>query len=461
MSTSAAGGVREIARKAREASYRMQSASTQEKNAALSAIRKILTERKAAICEANRGDKERAEREGGEATLRARLNIEGDKFESLLQGVQVLEEKTPDLVGRVNLARELTEGLNLYRISCPIGVICVVFESRPEAAVQISTLAIKSGNCVILKGGKEAALSNEALVEAMQEGLKAAGLPPHAVQLVSTREQVGELLKLNGLIDLVVPRGSNQLVKSVMEATSIPVLGHADGICSVYVDEDADLDLAVKVVVDSKCNYPAACNAAETLLVHRNALDTILPRLGEELAKNNVTFIADGRCQMRLPADKTTPAPVGFGFDVEHLALIMSVKCVDSLEEAIEHINTHGSHHTDVILTKNENTAKEFCRRVDSAGVYHNCSSRFADGFRYGFGAEVGVSTNRVHARGPVGMEGLLTYKYVARGSGQCVGGMKTTDFTHRDLDSSLLNKPLNVFVTTETSSKRAKQGSD
>jgi len=351
----------------------------------------------------------------------------------LLKGIEALE-RTEDLVGRVTLARELTEGLDLYRISSPIGVICVVFESRPEAAVQISTLAVKSGNCVILKGGKEAALSNQALVDAMQEGLKAAGLPLHAIQLVNTREEVGELLKMNGLIDLVVPRGSNQLVKSVMEATSIPVLGHADGICSVYLDENASLDTAIKVAVDSKCNYPAACNAAETLLVHTKVLDSILVKVGAELAKNNVSFIADEKCFKKLPPSSTTLADANFRFNVEHLALILSVKCVESLDEAVNHINMHGSHHTDVIVTENEDKAKEFCRRVDSAGVYHNCSSRFADGFRYGFGAE-----------------GLLTYKYVAKGSGQTVGGMKTSDFTHRDLDRGLLNKPLDIFNSSSS----------
>ena len=439
--SSNSNNVLSIAKRAREASFLMQSSSTAQKDKALRAIRESLSARKQEICAANAEDKRRAEKEGCDANLRARLNVEGDKFETLLSGISVLEQ-AEDLVNRVTFARELTAGLNLYRISCPIGVVCIVFESRPEAAVQISSLAIKSGNCVILKGGKEAALSNQALVDAMRAGLVAAGLPEDAVQLVSTRAEVGELLKMNQYIDLVVPRGSNQLVTSVMEATSIPVLGHADGICSVFIDESARKELAVKICVDSKTNYPAACNAAETLLVHAGVVDSLLPEIGQALAKAGVTFVADKRCFDKLPADRTTLADPSFGFNVEHLSLRISVKCMDSLDDAISHINAHGSHHTDVIVTENEQRAADFCRRVDSAGVYHNCSSRFADGFRYGFGAELGVSTNRVHARGPVGMEGLLTYKYVLKGDGQIVGGMKNSDYTHKDLDAGILNKP-------------------
>jgi len=285
-------------------------------------------------------------------------------------------------------------------------------------------------------------------------------LPRDAIQLVNTREEVGELLRLNGLIDLVVPRGSNQLVRNVMDSTSIPVLGHADGVCSIYLDEDISIDMASKIVVDSKCNYPAACNAAETLLVHKNVLSSALKAVGEALAANKVSMIADETCFHHLPKDATKLAERGFGFNVEHLGLVMSVKCVESMDDAIGFINQHSSHHTDVIITNDETKAAAFCRRVDSAGVYHNCSSRFADGFRYGFGAEVGVSTNRVHARGPVGMEGLLTYKYVAKGTGNVVGGMKNSDYTHKDLNSALLNKPLDIFDASndeQTSSKRAK----
>lgn len=441
--------MRSLAERSRVASFTMQATSTSEKNFALRCVREELSSARVSIWAANDLDKLRAEKDGVDDNLKARLNVSGDKFESLLRGVDALV-RAEDLVGKTTLKRELTEGLVLERLSCPIGVVCVVFESRPEAAVQISSLAVKSGNCVILKGGKEAAESNQALVEAMRCGLEKAGLPKDAIQLVTTREDVSELLKMNDLIDLVVPRGSNQLVTSVMRSTSIPVLGHADGICSVYLDAKADPEIAIKVAVDAKCDYPAACNAAETLLVHSSLLDTLLPRIGVAMAAKGVKFVADARCFPKLPSTVTELAKPDFKFDMEYLQLKISVKAVDSLDEAVIHCNTHGSHHTDVIITSDEAAANQFSRRVDSAGVYHNCSSRFADGFRYGFGAELGVSTNRVHARGPVGMEGLLTYKYTLKGNGHVVGGMKSSDYTHADL-------PFDSVLSSDA--KRAKMG--
>lgn len=428
--------VGDVAKKARDASFAMKSLSIKERNAGLLGLTNALQAAKKAIFQANSEDLRRSQEERCPASLLARLDVTGAKFDSFLQGIQVVIDQ-PDMLGTVSLAKELTQGLNLYRVSCPIGVICVIYEARPEAAVQIASLCVKSGNCVILKGGKEASLTNRAIAEAMRAGLVKTQVPRDCVQLVSTRGEVSSLLKMNNLIDLVIPRGSNQLVSNVIANTSIPVLGHADGICSIFLDEDCP-DFAPNIVEDSKCNYPSACNAAENLLVHSKLLgSSVFQQVVDKLASNQVSFIADTKSYSYLPQSSSELAPEGFLFDVEHLALRISVKTVDSLQEAVNHINQFGSHHTDVILTKSEANAHHFTNSVDSASVYHNCSSRFADGFRYGFGAEVGVSTNRVHARGPVGVEGLLTYKYVALGHGNTVGGMKNDEFTHKDLDNS------------------------
>eukprot|EP00511_Aplanochytrium_stocchinoi_P000326 CAMPEP_0204822942 /NCGR_PEP_ID=MMETSP1346-20131115/1120_1 /ASSEMBLY_ACC=CAM_ASM_000771 /TAXON_ID=215587 /ORGANISM="Aplanochytrium stocchinoi, Strain GSBS06" /LENGTH=443 /DNA_ID=CAMNT_0051949427 /DNA_START=39 /DNA_END=1370 /DNA_ORIENTATION=- len=427
--------VEQIAKQARQASYILAAATTEEKNTALTEILKELTERKREICEANRKDKEKAEADKIDAPLRNRLNLEGDKYETLLAGL-VDVKKIEDPVGRLSLATKLDNGLNLYRVACPIGVLCIIFESRPEAAVQIASLAIKSGNAVILKGGKEAFYSNQALVDAFQAALPRAGLPANAVQLVSTREDIAGLLKLDKYIDLVIPRGSNALVKHIMKNTHIPVMGHADGICSVYLDKSADLLKAIDIVVDAKTQYPAACNAAETLLVHKDVVDSILPLIGEALAIKGVIFNADALSQSKLPSEVTKPAEGDSTYRNEYLDLEISVKVVSSLQEAIDHVNNFGSHHTDSIVTEDGHAAEEFLRKVDSAGVFHNCSTRFADGYRYGFGAEVGVSTNRIHARGPVGLEGLITYKYRMHGNGHCVAsyGAGKKEYIHENL---------------------------
>lgn len=364
-----------------------------------------------------------------------RLGLGEKKYVQLLKGVSgVIGLNDP--VGIVTLHRELHDGLNLKRVACPIGVLCVIFEARPEAAVQIASLALKSGNAVILKGGSEANLSNRALVSAMREALKCTDVPEDTIQLVSSRQDVHHLLKLDEYIDLVIPRGSRSLVRKIQQSTRIPVMGHADGICSVYVDEEANVETAVRVTVDSKTNYPAACNACETLLVHHKILEKALIPIGMKLKSRGVTKIhADKHTIQYLPQDITVPSKEQ-DFRTEFGCLEIAVKCVKSTKDAIDHINSHGSSHTDCIVTENSSTAKQFMNAVDSAGVYHNASTRFADGFRYGFGAEVGVSTNRLHARGPVGMEGLLTYKYKLSGKGHIVEefGVGKKEYTHRDV---------------------------
>ncbi len=420
MSTEANGNstVEAVARRARAAALQLAALSAEPKNAALEAVGRKLQERREEILEANRADKADCEAEVASGSLSAalfkRLDLEGSKFEAMLAGVGDVA-RLPDPVGRVTLATRLDDGLELYRVSCPLGVIGVIFEARPEAAVQIASLALKSSNAVILKGGREASRTNEALVQAIQEALSEVdGVSPDAVQLVSTREEVREMLDLDRWIDLIIPRGSNELVQSIQEATRIPVLGHADGICSVYLDRDADLEKAVAVSVDAKTHYPAACNACETLLVHRDRLDDLLPAVGAALVEAGVELRADEEASTRLQASSATAED----YDTEFLDKVLAVKTVSSLQEAVEHINSHGSHHTDAIVTEDADAAEYFLSRVDSAGVFHNASTRFADGFRFGLGAEVGISTNKTHARGPVGLEGLVIYKYRLYGAG-------------------------------------------
>lgn len=429
--------IEDVARRAKEASWELAGLDGSTRDRALESVLESLTERRDAILADNQADMDEAAKlvAKGELTepLRKRLDLSGDKYETVLEGIRDLL-KLPDPVGCVDLARRLDDGLELYRVTCPIGVLGIIFESRPDAAVQIATLAIKSGNAVLLKGGREAARSNAALVDAIRAGLEKAGVSPDAVQNLTTREEVRAMLDLDQWIDLVIPRGSNELVRSIMDNTRIPVLGHADGICAVYVDRQADLDKAVRVVVDSKTQYPAVCNATETLLVHVDVAQTFLPALGAKLDELGVEAHADDRAGKHLASAK---AATEEDWKSEYLDLVLAVRVVDSLEEAVDHINHYGSHHTDAIVTEDSNAADFFFARVDSAGVYHNASTRFADGFRYGFGAEVGVSTCKTHARGPVGLEGLVIYKYRLLGDGHRVAdyGPGKRSFTHEPIE--------------------------
>ncbi|KAJ3297482.1 hypothetical protein HK104_000441 [Borealophlyctis nickersoniae] len=447
-----------LAQQARAASHILQCAPQAQKSAALRSIRRLLEEKKDHILAANKLDLQNAEQEvkAGRlsSSLYKRLDLagaNGDKYAALLDGVLDVD-KLPDPTGQVNLATQLDDGLDLYRVSCPVGVLLIIFEARPEVVVQISCLAIKSGNAVILKGGKEAAHSNRALFEVLQEALRASEipLPAESVQLVSTRDEIASLLKLDQYIDLVIPRGSKQLVQYVQGSTRIPVLGHADGLCSVYVDKDADVEKAVSVVVDAKVNYPAACNAAETLLVHSSVLSSVLPAVARGLLAKNVTLRADPASLNAITAaltsaeiaDRVVPASDA-DYDTEFLDLTIAVKTVESAADAIAHINAHSSHHTDCIVTENEETANAFMAKVDAAGVYWNASTRFADGFRYGFGAEIGVSTNKTHARGPVGLEGLVIYKYRLYGKGHAAGsyGEGKRKYLHEPIDLATAQK--------------------
>ena len=330
---------------------------------------------------------------------------------------------------------ELDDGLVLTQVKSPLGVLLIIFESRPDAVVQIGSLALRSGNAVILKGGSEALHSNRALVDCLRRALAAEGLPEDAVQGVEGRQAVAGLLALDGLIDLVIPRGSGALVRSIQEATRIPVLGHSEGICHLVLDATADPAMAVKLAVDGKCNYPSACNATETLLVHRGFLPH-LAAVGRALAERGVELRADAAA---LPHLRDLPRAVPAADEdwaTEHGALVLGVRTVASLDEAIDHVHRYGSAHTEAIVTEDPAAAARFLREVDAASVFVNASTRFADGYRYGLGAEVGISTGRIHARGPVGVEGLLTTRWLLEGHGQAAAdyGPGKRSFTHRSL---------------------------
>ena len=413
-------------------SFLMATLDEATRNRALEEIAEALEKNKEDIFSANREDLAAGADLAG--PLAARLKFDEHKLEDVVRGIHDLT-RLPDPLFRVQMKRELDEGLVLTRTTCPIGVIGVVFESRPDALVQISGLCIKSGNCVILKGGSEAKHTNKALFDVIHAAGVKAGLPSCFAVLVEDRAAVEELLSCDESIDLIIPRGGNAFVRHIMETSKIPVMGHADGICHIYVDKAADLAKAVPIIVDSKTQYPAACNAVETILVARAAAPAFLPKLGEALTQAGVGIRATEEAGELLGADCGWEA-VEVGDFREYLECTLSIALVDSVGQACDFVNEHGSHHTDCIITEDDEAADTFMRLVDSAGVYRNCSTRFADGFRYGFGAEVGISTAKVHARGPVGLEGLVTYKYLLEGQGHIVGDYATGKraFTHRDL---------------------------
>ena len=409
----------------------MAATSVEVRNAALARIRDALLAHQDEIFAANKLDLEAAERDGVAAAVVKRLKFDEGKLADVCAGIQDLIG-LPDPVGRELLRRELDEGLVLVRQSCPIGVIGVIFEARPDALVQISTLCLKSGNCALLKGGSETMRTNKALFDVIYAAAVDAGLPAECLYQVEAREEIGELLGCDESVDLLIPRGSNAFVRYIMDHTRIPVMGHADGICHIYVDGAADLEKAVRIVVDAKVQYTAACNAVETVLVQRSAAEQLLPAIVAGLEAEGVEVRGTDEVQAIAACKPATDED----WDTEYLALIVSIKLVEDVDEAIEHINKHGSHHTDAIVTEDAATAERFLQLVDSAGVYQNASTRFADGFRYGFGAEVGISTSKLHARGPVGLEGLVTYKYKIYGTDHIVGDYATgvRSFHFRDL---------------------------
>ncbi|MDJ0991391.1 MAG: glutamate-5-semialdehyde dehydrogenase [Desulfobacterales bacterium] len=422
-----------IARRAKAAAIQLAAAGTDAKNRALANIAQALEAQTEAILAANQTDLERAAREALAAPLLKRLRFDAVKIAEARAGLQSLID-LDDPVGATLNATELDDNLTLYRVSRPIGVIGVIFESRPDALVQISSLCLKSGNAVMLKGGSEAAATNRILADIIARAGQEAGMPDGWLHLMETRADVAALLEMDIFIDLIIPRGSNDFVRHIMDNTRIPVLGHADGICHVYVDRAAELEMARRIAVDSKTQYVAVCNAAETFLVHAAVAGQLLPALKTDLEARGVEIRGCPRTAEIIPVTPATEED----WQTEYLDLVVSIRVVDGLDAAIDHINRYGSGHTDVIVTADRTLARRFMDLVDTADVFVNCSSRFSDGFRFGLGAEVGISTNKIHARGPVGLEGLLIYQWRLVGDGQIVAdysGAEGRAFKHVKLD--------------------------
>ena len=403
----------------------------QQRQEALLAMAEALEQQRDLILKANQADREAAEQEQLAPALLSRLKLDGPKLDGAIAGIRQLAQLADPLAQR-QLHRALDEGLVLERVSVPLGVVGVIFEARPDAVMQIAALAIRSGNGAILKGGREANRSCSAILGALQQGLSRSSVHPDVLALLTSREESLALLKLEGLVDLIIPRGSNALVQFIQDNTRIPVLGHADGICHLYIDRQVDLDQAVTVAVDSKAQYPAACNAIETLLLHQEVAPAFMAAALPAFAKAGVELRGDPAAM----ALGISHAASDDDWSTEYLDLVLSIRVVDSMDQALDHIARYSSRHTEVICTTNSQTAERFLARVDSAGVYQNCSSRFADGFRYGFGAEVGISTQTLPPRGPVGLEGLVTYQYRLRGDGHLAADYASGErqFTHKNL---------------------------
>ena len=423
--------LREKALKVKNASNEISQASNDERENALSYMANAIYKNADKILEANIKDFEKAKENGISQSLLARLKLTREKLNLGIDGIRKVRN-LKDPIGQIQINRELSNGLILQRKTVPVGVLGVIFESRPDAVMQISALAIRSGNGVILKGGSESNQTNISIVKALHEGLEESSINKDSICLLTNRKDSIAMLNLEKDINLIIPRGSNELVKFIQNNTRIPVLGHADGICHLFIDNNCDIDLAIKVSLDSKIQYPAACNSIETLLIHKDVASKFLSKAISVFRANKVELRGDEKSikyGIKLSASNQD-------WETEYLDLILSIKIVDSMAEAIAHIQQYGSKHTDGIITENNHNASVFMNSVDSAGVFHNCSTRFADGFRYGFGAEVGISTQSLPPRGPVGLEGLVTYKYFLKGNGHIVDDFNSgkETFTHRDV---------------------------
>ncbi len=415
---------------ARRAQRRLGAAPAAARTEVLHHLERLLRERESELLAANKLDLEAAEATDLPLPVLKRLALTAAKLETLRDGVRRLME-VDDPIGTTIAARELDDGLVLRHVRAPLGVLLIIFESRPDAVVQIGSLALRAGDAVLMKGGSEALHSNRALTGVLREAVAATGLDPDVVQNIEGREAVSDLLEMDEHIDLVIPRGSNQLVRSIQERSRIPVLGHADGVCQLYIDAAADRDKAIRIAVDAKTDYPAVCNAIENLLIHRDFpysgdVLTALEEAGVELRGDDEARRIHPGMALAVDEDWVT----------EYGDLILSVKLVGGLEEAVDFIHTYGSAHTEAIVTEDRATAEQFLNDVDAASVFWNASTRFADGFRYGLGAEVGIATGRIHARGPVGVEGLLTTRWLLEGDGHIAAdyGPGKRSFTHRDL---------------------------
>lgn len=438
--------IEQITERAKVAATELANLDTNTRNKVLNDMARSIESNKNAILEANAKDlriaKVELEKGAISEALFNRLALTESKLGDIVKGLENVSQ-LPDPLNVIHKATELDKDLELRQITTPIGVIAVIFESRPDALPQIVSLAMKTSNAVLLKGGKEAQNSLEVLFECLRSALSKNEVPADAINLLNTREDVQKILSANGKVDLIIPRGSNELVKHIQDNTRIPVLGHADGICHLYVHEDADIEMASKLTIDSKTQYPSACNALETLLIHKDVLDKFLSRTAKELIGKSVELRLDEPCFNHLSNSGLDSSKLKRASDAdwetEYCDLILSIKVVENLNEAIEHINRHGSHHTDCLVSRNKEVFDQFFKSVDSAGVFWNASTRFADGYRFGFGAEVGIATGKLHPRGPVGLDGLVTYKYKLEGSGQTVdqySGSGSKKFLHKNITS-------------------------
>ncbi|MEM3891891.1 MAG: glutamate-5-semialdehyde dehydrogenase [Nitrososphaerales archaeon] len=434
--------VRELALEARRAFYELAKLPRSIKDKALMEMADTIWREKDRLLEAALTDVKsaQAEVEAGRLTkpVLERLKLDEVKLKAMVDMVKSVAA-LDDPVGKTLYAVELDDGFELYKVTCPLGVIGVVFEARPDVLPQISSLCLKSGNAVILKGGREAANINRALYTVIKESTERVGIPRGWIQLLEAREEIMELLKQDDLVDLIVPRGSNEFVRFVQENTRIPVLGHSSGVCQIYVDKAADITKAVEVCFDAKVQYPAVCNAVECILVHKDVAHTFLPKLAEWFSKAGVEMRCCPRAKEALSGFNVRDATEE-DWGREYLDLKVALRVVDSLEEAVDYINKYGSKHTDAIITEDRSAASRFIAGVDSSTVIHNASTRFSDGYRFGLGAEVGISTSKIHARGPVGLEGLVTYKYILLGDGQKVStyiGANAKKFKHKRLDKT------------------------
>ncbi len=420
-----------VAESAKEASILLGQSTNEKRCEALTEMANALNNSAEDILRANSQDLERSQKEGLNNSLLSRLQLTKTKLKGCIEGVLKVSNLA-DPIGKRELHRKLDENLILERVTVPLGVLGVIFESRPDALIQIASLAVRSGNGALLKGGSEAKATNQAIMNSLNKGLKKSDIGSGALSLLTTRQESLGLLRLDRFVNLIIPRGSNELVQFIQENTRIPVLGHADGICHLYVDNSIDIDKAISIALDSKIQYPAACNAIETLLIHEDVAEIFLKKALPIFSNAGVTLKGDARSQSLGVKNKADEVD----WSTEYLDLILSIKIVCNADEAIEHIRKYSSRHTEAIVTDNKEVAEKFLSSVDSAGVYHNCSTRFADGFRYGFGAEVGISTQTLPPRGPVGLEGLVTYRYYLRGDGDLVKDFASGDrsFSHTDL---------------------------
>ena len=425
--------IREEAKKMKLSAPVLAASTMEQRNHALGCIAKALKEHEAEIYEANKKDMAYAESHQVAQSIQKRLKYDEKKLKDSINGVLELKELS-DPIGKVLMNRQLDDGLVLKKITVPIGVIGVIFEARPDAMIQVASLCIKSGNCAILKGGKETANTNKVLFELIKNAVVEAGLPGECLLQAELHNEIDELLKCDNEVDLLIPRGSNQFVRYIMDNTRIPVMGHSSGICHIYVDKEVNKELALSVILDAKKNYPAACNAVETLLIHREIASWFLPLLSAMFEREEVRINGTREVKELMQVEMGIMEEEEFAMEYNDMEI--SIKLVADVNEAVQHINFFGSHHTDCILTENDATAEFFMQMIDSAGVYRNCSTRFADGFRYGFGAEVGISTSKLHARGPVGLDGLVTYKYMLNGCGHIVDDYSNgrKQFHHKDI---------------------------